>query len=447
MREKIFSILLMGAVAIGTAGNGDLSGATVMAAVKTGDFDKSETIEETVLIDQDDIKVTATELTFTNYSADVAISIENNSSKDLNFISGSLGYSCNSVNGYMMDEGYINEDVAAGKKTKTTASFSLEELQAYGIYSIADIQLGIYTTDDNFNETDYEPKKIITSGAASYDYETDTYKKSIEEGTLEELVNCKVEYWNTDQLYSQNGISIDSVALITNKDGEQSFFIEFANASEQIVKARISSIAINNLVLEGGTWSADMISPEKKEISNIRLKNLLDEEYQDLINVGGVSTLSFDLTLENVDGVDITSEQTVTVNLSENPSFYEVSGTPILESNGIKLTELGIVKEEKNYSYDGYHIFYAVENETQALVYAECDYDSLSINDYMIDFYDFSGATPAGMTGLLRIDLHRDDAEEAGITSVEDITKIEFLFKVKDNNYNKIVEETIVSEK
>lgn len=30
--------------------------------------------------------------------------------------SGSLGYSCNSVNGYMVNDGYLNCDVANGKK-------------------------------------------------------------------------------------------------------------------------------------------------------------------------------------------------------------------------------------------------------------------------------------------------------------------------------------------
>ena len=65
-----------------------------------GLFKTSATIEETVLVDEGGVKITATGLTYTNYSVDLALTIENNSGKNLSFVTGSLGYSCNSVNGY-----------------------------------------------------------------------------------------------------------------------------------------------------------------------------------------------------------------------------------------------------------------------------------------------------------------------------------------------------------
>ena len=51
---------------------------------------------------------TATELSYTDYSAELNLLIENNSDKNLSFISGSMGYSCNAVNGYMVNDGYLN---------------------------------------------------------------------------------------------------------------------------------------------------------------------------------------------------------------------------------------------------------------------------------------------------------------------------------------------------
>ncbi|MCD8019806.1 MAG: hypothetical protein LUF92_09580 [Clostridiales bacterium] len=415
-------------------------------SVEVGEFDTNATIEETVLIDQDDIKVTATELTFSNYSAELSITIENNSDKDLSFIAESLGYSCNAINGYMIADGYFNEDVAAGKKTNETVSFSISELQMYGINSIADIEIGIYTTDDDYNNTYYEPKKILTSEAESYDYETDTYKDSVENGVLESLGNCTVDFWDTEQIYSEEGVSIESVALITNEEGEQSFFIEFANESEQMVDAVLSDIAVNDLILYGGTWSSDTINPAAKGIVDIQINSLLDESFQELINVGDICSLSFDLVLEDADNDDITAKERVTITVSENGTSYSVSGTPVLESNGVTLTEIGIVPDEDSSLY-AYQIFYIVENGTSDTINAGCDYDSLSINGYMVDFYDFCGNIPAGMTGLLRIDLYEDDVEDIGISSVDDIEEIEFVFTATDEQYNEIVEETVLSEK
>ena len=78
-------------------------------------FNTEGTIEETVLIEENSVKVIAKDLQYTNDYAELSLIIENNSEKNYTFYSGTLGYSCNSVNGYMIDDGYFNTDVAAGK--------------------------------------------------------------------------------------------------------------------------------------------------------------------------------------------------------------------------------------------------------------------------------------------------------------------------------------------
>lgn len=68
-------------------------------------FDPTATLEETVLVDEDNVKITATGLKYTAYEVKVSLTIENNTDKSLSFRSGTMGYSCNSVNGYMVDAG------------------------------------------------------------------------------------------------------------------------------------------------------------------------------------------------------------------------------------------------------------------------------------------------------------------------------------------------------
>lgn len=102
-------------------------------------FDPTATLEETVLVDESDVKITATSLKYTAYEVKVSLTLENNTDKNLSFRSGTMGYSCNSVNGYMVDGGYLNTDVAAGKKSNESVAFDIGELSILGLSDIADI--------------------------------------------------------------------------------------------------------------------------------------------------------------------------------------------------------------------------------------------------------------------------------------------------------------------
>ncbi|MFR1989821.1 MAG: hypothetical protein ACLS3C_07075 [Oscillospiraceae bacterium] len=82
------------------------------------EFDQSAVIETTVILDQDSIKVTATALEYDDYSANLKLSLENNSDKTLTFSTNTLGFSGNSINGFMIPDGYFNSEIAPGKKGK-----------------------------------------------------------------------------------------------------------------------------------------------------------------------------------------------------------------------------------------------------------------------------------------------------------------------------------------
>lgn len=61
-------------------------------------FDPTATLEETVLVDESNVKITATGLKYTAYEVKVSLTLENNTDKNLSFRNGTMGYSCNSVN-------------------------------------------------------------------------------------------------------------------------------------------------------------------------------------------------------------------------------------------------------------------------------------------------------------------------------------------------------------
>lgn len=166
--------------------------------VEPHEFKKTATIEETVLVDESGVKITAKELTYGNYAAELTLVIENNSDKDLSFIANSIGYSCNSINGYMVPEGYLNCDVAAGKKANDTISIGYDTLMLYGIYEIADIEIGFDISDDDYNHTYTGPRTIQTTAAEDYDYETPCYRESIASKESQAQYDYSVPYFSSD---------------------------------------------------------------------------------------------------------------------------------------------------------------------------------------------------------------------------------------------------------
>ncbi len=121
--------------------------AATPAAGATPEFKCTAQIAETVLVDENGLRITAAGLSYTDYSAEIALCIENTGSADLSVTSGTIGYACNSVNGFMVDDGYLNCDVTAGNSANETVSLSYDSLLLLGIDSLAEIELGFAVSD------------------------------------------------------------------------------------------------------------------------------------------------------------------------------------------------------------------------------------------------------------------------------------------------------------
>ncbi len=65
-------------------------GGTPSASGDEISFDASVTMEETVLVDESDVKITATGLEYKTHAVELSLTIENNSNQDLSFCSGTL---------------------------------------------------------------------------------------------------------------------------------------------------------------------------------------------------------------------------------------------------------------------------------------------------------------------------------------------------------------------
>lgn len=350
-----------------------------------GEFSKTATIEETVMIDENGVKITATGLKYTNYSVEVELNIENNSDKNLSFISGSAGYSCNSVNGYMTNDGYLNCEVAAGKKANDSISFSYDGLTLYGITDISDIEIGFYTSDDDYNHTYYAPRQIKTSIFELHDYSKNCYQETISSAATMNTYNYDITYFSTDSLYNENSVQLLSSGIMVNRDGETALLVEFENTNDNMINMSISDIAINGLIVSSSTWSSDAINAGKRCIIDIDLSSALDSEYWDIYGINEVGSVSFSLKQLNADGDEITEEIPIEIAIPNTTAEYDATGKDVYNNNGLRIVAKTVIEDSSEYSSDMYILLLA-ENIGENTLSIDDVYDSLSVNGYMTDY-------------------------------------------------------------
>lgn len=400
------------------------------------EFQKEATITETVLYDENDVRIIATDLTYNTYAADLTVTIENNSGKDLEFISNSAGYSCNSVNGYMIEDGYMNCDVAAGKKAKDTISISYDTLRLYGIFEIADLEVGFSIMDEDYNSIYTGACQIVTSAADQHDYQKEYYKEAIVSVAAQNYFGYTVPYISDETLYDQGGLAVVSSAIMMNGDGEDMLLLEVKNTTEKTVNAVTSDICINGLGVYGSTWSSDTINPGNTAIVVLDLTRLLKNDYRDVYGVQGIGTITLTMEFKDADGEEAGTPATITVvNPNVEPSFSK-EGQEVYNANNVRIVIKDIVEDSSEYSQDMYILLLA-ENNGAETVTLHGVYDSFSLNGYMMNFYMNQVSVKGGASAMLEIHLMEHDLEENSIAEISDITQMEMEIEIMQE-YNTI---------
>lgn len=406
------------------------------------EFNKGATIEETVLVEKDNIKITATELTYGNYAAELTLVIENNSDKDLSFVANSVGYSCNSVNGYMVPEGYLNCDVAAGKKANDTISISYNALMLYGIFEIADIEIGFDISDDDYNHTYTGPCSILTSAADSHDYATPCYRETIASKEAQAEYDYSVPYFSTDTVYEEGGLVIASQAVMENNDGESILLLEVVNTTDKIVGVSTTNIDINGLRVCDSTWSHDSINPGKTAIVDIDLSAVLEPEYFEVYGITEVGNVALKVSFKDTDSNEISSPAYLSVDIPDANATFSMDGTEIYNGNGIRIISKGVYADPSEYS-DDLHILLVAENTSGKTLALHNVYDSLSINDYMATYSFYTTTLEDGACVMIDILLWGYGLEDIKISEPSEVKTVEFSISIKDTKYKEIDEATI----
>ena len=411
-------------------------------SAKLGEFQQTATISETVMVDEGGVKITATGLNYKNYAFELELLIENNSSKDLSFISGSAGYCCNSINGIMVSEGYFNCDVPAGKKATDTIHFNYDGLMLYGINEIADIEIGFDISDDDYNHTYTGPRQVKTSIADTFNYSENRYQTVINSDECKNTYNYSIEHFRAEELYNENGIKVVSAALMTNKDGDKALLLETVNNSSEQMNLVTSRISINGLLVQNANWSYDTINSGKTCIIDVKLSDIMRDSYWDIYGIKEIGELSLELETKQADGSVITEAKPITIKMPDTNTEFDTSGKEVYSGNGVRILSKGVVESGLDYSKNMYALF-IIENANSEKITVDDVYNMLSVNGFMCD-YSFPYTTiEANGYAMLEVTLRESSLEKNKIAAASDITEIEVNAKIKNSSGEKLDSPTI----
>lgn len=209
------------------------------------------TLAETVLFDQDGIRITATGLsTDSLFGPELNLLVENDSAQN---IVVQPNYCM--VNGYMMD-GLLSADVAAGKKANDTLDFLSNALARCGIETITDIELDLVVSDGDSWQTLYETGPVILQTSAAGQY-TQTYDDSGEE------------------IYNQNGIRVVVKSVNDDLFGMGiKFYLE--NNTDKAVIVNADNVSVNGYMMTDLFYSD--LAPRSHAVDTL---TLLGSELED----------------------------------------------------------------------------------------------------------------------------------------------------------------------
>lgn len=210
------------------------------------------TIQEEVVIDEPDIKVTAKEyVTDSIWGDGIKFLVENNGSSDIG-----LGCTALIVNDYMITD-LFSSTVAAGKKSNETMYLSSSQLKAAGIDNVGQIEVYFHTYDADEYSTikDYPCITIKTSAFENMD------KKANDDGT---------------ELYNDNGIRIVGKYVDEDSFWGAAVLLYIENNSGKNVVISCDDLSINGFMMT--PYFSATVYDGKKSIDDITLLSTQLEE-------------------------------------------------------------------------------------------------------------------------------------------------------------------------
>lgn len=392
------------------------------------EFDTSGTIEETTLYDQDGVTITAKSLTYTDNEAVLMLDLSNGTDKDLTFISGSTGYCLNSINGYMVADGYINVDVTPGSHAQEAMQFDLQTLQIYGINAIADMKVAFEMEDPDYNSIYTGAVDLPTSLSGQVDTSGDPYQDTIVSDALKNSTQMELLSFNNEEQVQAENLTVLSEAMVLNRDEQTGVLLEVRNDGTEDRVIVVDGITANGLKICGTNWTSSVITPGCTALIDIVMDDVLSEAGREQIGLNDFGSLEFHLTVLSDDYDTELATAQVQIENPDAEASYKDEGAELYNEGGIIVRAAGgPFADEDDSLYD--HLYFIVQNDSGSDVTVSDPYeDVFSLNSVMTDYVMYSVQLRNGETGLVDLEIDTDDLETSGLSDLSSITSADMRF-------------------
>lgn len=195
------------------------------AEESTSGEDGEERIEEQILLEQENIRITALEMVDDSiWGKGIKLLVENDSDKN-------IGVGCNAliVNDYMISD-LFSASVAAGKKANEVMYISSEQLEAAGISNIGQIEIYFHIYDSDSWDTLLDPDAAVITTTA---YES-----------MDNVVEIEGQ-----ELYAQNGIRIVGQYVDDNSFWGTAVLLYIENSSGKGIGINCDNMSVNGFMV------------------------------------------------------------------------------------------------------------------------------------------------------------------------------------------------------
>ena len=291
----ILCLSLFAAMAIGSGSSGedkDVSNVGPANGAEDGSSEGSDssdavTIEEQVLYDDNNIKITATGLEDGWMGTELKLLIENNSDKSVTVQARNAN-----VNGFMVST-IMSADVAAGKKANDSLTFETSGLKDCGIESIATMEFYFYIFDtETWDEiASSDVITIDTSIASTYVQEVDDSGDVLVDSNDVKIIakglSADDSFWGPGViLYIENN-SGENITVQVRDVSVNGFMVD-STMSEDVVAGKKAMSAVQ-------FFSTDLDENSITDITDVELYfHIFQQENWDTIFDSDIITISFE---------------------------------------------------------------------------------------------------------------------------------------------------------